>query len=86
MPLSKIQSDILRILASHRDPESYITGSIPIHDLTLRRSEGIDIFHDREERVFQAVQEDSAILQAKDFELNWLRREPLIYTAEVIQS
>jgi hypothetical protein len=84
--LTSLQSKDLRILAAHRDPESYVTGSIPIHDLTLRRSEGIDIFHDREERVFQAVQEDSDILQSEGFELNWLLREPLIYTAEVIQS
>ncbi len=30
MPLSKIQSDILRLLASHRDPESYVAGSTPL--------------------------------------------------------
>ncbi len=29
MPLSRIQSEILQILLSHRDPESYVAGSTP---------------------------------------------------------
>jgi hypothetical protein len=28
-PLSKIQTDILRLLASQRDPESYVAGQRP---------------------------------------------------------
>lgn len=31
MPLSKIQTDILRLLALHRDPESYVAGSTPLN-------------------------------------------------------
>ncbi len=31
MPLSKIQIDILRLLASHRDPESYVAGATPLN-------------------------------------------------------
>lgn len=30
MPLSKIQTDILRLLASQRDPESYVAGATPL--------------------------------------------------------
>ncbi len=26
MPLSRIQKEVLRVLASHRDPESYVAG------------------------------------------------------------
>ena len=51
MPLSKIQTDILRLLASHRDPESYVAGSTPLTRSAPRYSGDIDIFHDREERV-----------------------------------
>ena len=29
MPLTKIQTDILRLLASHRDPESYVARATP---------------------------------------------------------
>ena len=79
MPLSKIQSDILRLLASHRDPESYVAGSTPLTRTTPRFSSDIDIFHDREERVAQAAQSDSTVLEDHGYALQWLRREPLIY-------
>ena len=83
MPLSKLQEDILRQLAAHRDPESYVAGSTPLNREAPRYSGDIDIFHDREARVARAAAEDSAILQAEGLEVTWLRREPAIYTAEV---
>lgn len=76
MPLSKIQSDILRLLASHRDPESYVAGSTPLTQSTPRYSGDIDIFHDREERVARSAQDDSAFLQEHGYALRWLRRDP----------
>lgn len=80
MPLAKIQSDILRLLAAHRDPESYVAGSTPLNVNAPRYSGDIDIFHDREERVARAAQEDGAVLQANGYELQWLRREPTMYS------
>lgn len=41
MPLSKIQSDILRLLAAHRNPESYVAGAVPINRDTSRFSDDI---------------------------------------------
>lgn len=79
MPLARIQSDVLRLLAAHRDPESYVAGSTPLNVDAPRYSGDIDIFHDREERVARAAQEDSAVLQAEGFDLQWLRREPAMY-------
>ncbi len=86
MPLSKIQTDILRLLASHRDPESYVAGSTPLNRDTPRYSADIvfsncvrDVFHDREERVARIAEEDSALLQESGYALEWLRREPAIY-------
>ena len=75
MPLSKLQSEILRLLAAHRDPESYVAGSTPLNWNAPRLSADIDVFHDREERVTRAVEEDSAVLQEQGFTLQWLRRE-----------
>jgi hypothetical protein len=31
VPLSKIQIEVLRLLASHRDPESYVAGATPLN-------------------------------------------------------
>lgn len=79
MPLSKIQTDILRLLAAHRDPESYVAGSTPLNRDAPRYSGDIDVFHDREERVAQAAEQDSAVLQRHGYALQWLRREPTFY-------
>ncbi len=77
MPLSKLQSEILRLLAAHRDPESYVGGSTPLTRIAPRYSGYIDVFHDREERVNRAVEEDTAVLLEHGYVFDWLRREPL---------
>ncbi len=79
MPLARIQSDILRLLAAHRDPESYVAGSTPLNMNAPRYSGDIDVFHDREERVARAAQEDSALLQTSGYHLQWMRGEPTMY-------
>lgn len=83
MPLSNLQRDILRTLAAHRNPESYIAGSTPLHRDGPRYSGDIDIFHHREERVAAAAAEDAAILTAAGFVFEWLRQEPGIHAAAV---
>ena len=80
MPLTKIQSDILRLLAAHRDPESYVAGSTPLNAHAPRYSGDIDVFQDREERVAHAAQNDGAVLQGNGYDLQWLRREPAMYS------
>src|ERR1700678_2330507 len=55
VPLSRIQAGILRLLASQRDPESYVAGATPLNRDAARYSRDIDIFHDREERVASAA-------------------------------
>jgi hypothetical protein len=80
VPLDRIQSEILRLLAAHRDPESYVAGSTPLNLNAPRYSGDIDVFHDREERVARAAEEDGAVLQAEGFDLQWLRRQPAMYS------
>lgn len=83
MPLSKIQTEILRLLAVHRDPESYVAGSTPLTRYTARYSNDIDVFHDREERVAHAAQDDTALLEESGYTVEWQRRDPQIHTAIV---
>jgi len=83
VPLTKIQIDILGLLAAHRDPESYVAGGTPLNRDAARYSADIDVFHDREERVAAAATDDARTLAAAGFGVSWLRQLPLIYTAEV---
>ncbi len=85
MPLSKIQIDVLRLLASHRDPESYVAGAKPLNRAAPRYSNDIDVFHDREERVAAAALNDAETLAAAGYRVSWLRQLPLTYTAKVTQ-
>lgn len=86
MPLSKIQTDVLRLLASHRDPESYVAGATPLNRDASRYSADIDVFHDREERVVAAALQDAQVLAEAGYRVYWLRQLPLIYSAEVFQG
>jgi hypothetical protein len=83
MPLTKIQTDVLRLIASHRDPESYVAGGTPLNVDGLRYSNDIDVFHDRGERVEAAARSDANTLIDAGFQVSWIRQEPLIYTAGI---
>jgi hypothetical protein len=86
VPLSKIQTDILRLLASQRDAESYVAGATPLNRDAPRYSSDIDVFHDREERVASAAESDAKTLEAAGYGVRWLRRQPTLYTAEVTRK
>jgi hypothetical protein len=83
VPLSRIQTDILRLLAANRDPESYVAGASALNRDAPRYSRDIDVFHGREERAASAAAADAKTLEAAGYAVNWVRREPAIYTAEV---
>lgn len=83
MPLSKIQTEVLRLLAAHRDPESYVAGASALNRDAPRYSGDIDVFHSREERVASAAESDAKTLEAAGYGVRWIRRLPTIYTAEV---
>lgn len=83
MPLSKLQSEVLRLLDAHRSPESYVAGAAVLNQDGPRYSSDIDIFHDREEGVAQAAAADGALLVEAGFAVQWLRREIGIHAAGV---
>ena len=83
MPISRLQSDILRLIATKRDPESFVAGGVPINRSGPRYSADLDIFHDRHERVAEAALADAGILTDAGYEVTWLRQQPATYSASV---
>jgi hypothetical protein len=83
VPISRLQSDILRLIASKRDPESFIAGGVPINRFGPRYSADLDIFHDREERVADAAIADAKILTDAGYEVDWMRQQPATYSATI---
>src|SRR5437868_14503418 len=73
VPLTKMQAEVLAILARNRDPESYVAGATPVNRAAVRFSSDIDDFHDREERVAAAAIADAKALSAAGYRIRWLR-------------
>jgi hypothetical protein len=73
VPISKFQSDVLRVLATQRGPDSYIAGGVAINRDGPRFSADIDIFHDSEARLESAAQADAAALTAAGYGVTWQR-------------
>lgn len=86
MPLSRIQVEVLRVIAEKRDPESYVAGASPLNQNAPRYSDDIDVFHDREERVAASAMADTGALLDAGFDVSWLRQLPLTYTAAVARG
>lgn len=86
MPVTRIQSDILKIIARHRDQESFVAGGVPINRDGPRYSKDIDIFHDRMQRIAEAAENDRTVLEAQGFVVMWLRQLPSIIGAEISRN
>jgi hypothetical protein len=71
VPLSKLQSHVLRVLAAERSPDSYIAGGVAINREGPRFSGDIDIFQDSEQRLDTAAQADAKALTDAGLKFSW---------------
>ena len=71
MPLTKLQSHVLRLLAAERSPDSYIAGGVAINREGPRFSGDIDIFQDTEQRLDAAAQADAKALTDAGLTFSW---------------
>ncbi len=78
MPLTPFQERLARLLAANRDFGSYLAGGAALHlgPNTLRFSDDLDYFHDSEERVAVAFDEDRRLLEAEGFSLELEMAQP----------
>jgi hypothetical protein len=86
VPLSSLQIEVLEVLASARDPESYVAGSAPLNLSSARYSADIDIFHDRAERIAAQAEADAALLEAAGFTVAWQRQLAFIHSATITKG
>lgn len=83
VPLTSLQRDVMKLLASRRAGGSFVGGGVPLNLEGPRRSRDIDIFHDSERDVAAAAESDAASIEAQGFSVAWERRLPGIFTAIV---
>jgi GT2 family glycosyltransferase len=76
MALSRLQSDILRLLAKNRSDSSYLAGGVILNKDWPRRPDDIGIFHDADEEVTEAARLDIATLDVAGFKVH---RDFIIY-------
>jgi len=72
VPLSKLQSHLLRLLASQRSPESYVAGAAALNRDGPRYSGDIDIFQDGDERLVAIAESDGGLIITAGLDLTWL--------------
>jgi hypothetical protein len=61
VPLTKLQSEVLRVLAAQRSPDSYIAGGVALNREGPRFSRDIDIFQDSQQRLEAAAEADAEL-------------------------
>jgi len=85
MPLTAFQKEVARVLAAHRNPESYLAGGTAINrgDASLRYSNDLDLFHDAAESVAVCAEADAQELLGRGYSVKWLLRQPGFFRAQV---
>jgi hypothetical protein len=71
VPLTKLQSHVLRLLAAERSPDSYRAGVVAINREGPRFSADIDIFQDTEQRLEAAAQADAKAIIDGGLKFSW---------------
>ena len=88
MPLTAFQRETLKLLASHRNPDSHAGGGTVINrdQRSPRFSNDIDFFHNVAENVLTSAEKDVSVLMAHGFTIRWLLRQPYLHRAEVSRT
>lgn len=69
MPLGLFERELLRLLAKHRNPDSYVAGATVLHQSadSPRSSQDVDVFHDDAEAVWRSAEADLATLRSHGY-------------------
>ena len=88
MPIGPFEREVLRLLAVNRNPESFVGGAtVLLHAADApRRSEDIDLFHDTQQSLRLAVDQDLKTLRAADYTAELTMEGPYFYRASVARA
>jgi hypothetical protein len=88
MPLTKFQLEIMSLLRSNRNPESYVAGGAAIQRSpnSLRYSADIDIFHDADQAVIAGYESDRTVLTQAGYIVDTHIAQPSFYRATVTKG
>ena len=86
MPLSRIQTAVLRELAANRNPESFVAGACPLTVDSMRISKDIDVFNDRFTDVQSIAEADRATLERAGYRVAWLRQSATMHAADIADT
>lgn len=72
MPLGSFESEVLRIIAQNRSPDSHVAGAtiLNLENNSPRFSQDIDVFHDSLEALVHAFATDIATLKSAGYSVN----------------
>ena len=78
MPLAPVQESIARLIARNRTPSSHLAGAAALHlkRNSLRTSNGLDYFHDREALVGHAFAADRKVLENAGYKVDVVLSQP----------
>ena len=76
MPLGAFETEVLRLLAAQRSPDSFVGGATVLHQSASspRASKDVDLFHDEEDAVSAAAEADLAVLRQAGIRVEVERR------------
>ncbi len=88
MPLGPFESEVLRLLAGNRNPDSYVGGATVLHQApdSPRASADIDVFHDTAPAVHDAVARDTTTLQTAGYDVRIVSRHECFCRAIVTKG
>lgn len=88
MPITQFQRDVLLVIKSQRNPESYVAGGTTINRSpeSPRFSSDIDLFHDTDLAVSSAYESDRRTLIDSGYDVDTQIAQPSFYRATVARG
>jgi hypothetical protein len=88
MPLTPFQTDVFKVIAANRNPDSFVAGGIVLNRdrQSVRYSNDIDLFHDTSEALVASAAQDADALRAAGYEVAFSRQEPTFHQASVVRA